>query len=139
MAKHNATALKFYIMQGNAWKLISEQTSGSLSRSRDQIDTTSKDHDGYGTFIGGLRSAEASFDILVDHEPEDGKINYLDLVGFADAEGSGVHKFRIGGDGRRVEFDAMITSIEKNMDMETATSATIALRVSGKPIESEIV
>ncbi|GAB3324561.1 hypothetical protein GCM10027299_21920 [Larkinella ripae] len=140
MAKFNATGLKFYVETTvggtTSYKLISEQVSGSIDRNRETIDTTSKDHDGYSEFIGGLRSGEASFEIIVDYAPASDKVNYLGLVELNDSVGSGVHSFRLQGEGRKVDFDAMITGLTLTADMEDTARCEISLQISGKPVES---
>ena len=115
-------------------KLISEQTSLSISRETKTIDVTTKDNNGDEEFIGGLRSGQAEIEFVCDLATPTGNAGYMLLSGVAAARSIRQYVFKYptaSGPILSISFSALATNFDFSAPMEDKITVKCTLKRSG--------
>lgn len=113
---------------------IGHTTSCSLSITHDLPDATTKDSGGWQEVISGLRSAEVSFDGLIDYSDD---ANANELVDYVINRTQVTVVFGTATSGDVIyTAEGYIASIEQSAEMEAAISYSGTITITGPIVKS---
>lgn len=130
MAVINGTNLLLKaITSGGALAAVGHTTSASLSLSLDMPEATTKESSGFAEYIAGVRSAEISFEGLVDHSDAAGS----DVMsGYLTGRTKIDWSFSTGTSGDEIySGSGFVSSCEITSDMEAPVSYSGTITVTG--------
>lgn len=137
--KVNGSGLRLYLMDGSPTptpKLVTEQLSLSNNRSTNTIDVTSKDNEGYDEFIGGIKSGEITFEMIMDLTVDGTTaVNYATMLTVEDARQVRSYQLKLETPTKILTyaFKALITQFNDSAPMEDKITISVTLKRSGKP------
>lgn len=126
----NGTNLLLKVIQdGGTLATVAHTTSCSISFSNDVSDITTKDSAGYSEIIPAVRSAEISFDGLIDYTDSAGGD---ELAGYLLGRTKVDVSFGTAATGDTVyTAEGYVTSIEITGDAETAVTYSGTIQITG--------
>jgi len=129
-----------------AVKKIAEEVEVTLSLSKDIPETSSKDGNGWKTFLAGLKTGTVSCSAFVNYTPDTGFISSEDLFGlYAENYAStskGIRSFTIADTtvgSSTYSFSAIITSMEQPAPLSEGMQFTFNLQITGAVTATAVV
>ena len=129
--------LKF-IADGGTLEALGHSTSCSMTISQDLPEATTKDSSGYQEVISGLRSAEISFDGLIDYTDTSDSLKNVDGIASLITGRNKIHwSFGTAETGDTVfTGEGFIASLEQSAEMESPATYSGTITVTGAITQS---
>lgn len=126
------------IADGGTLEALGHSTSCSMTISHDLPEATTKDSSGYQEVISGLRSAEISFEGLIDYTDAGNSLKNVDgIASLITGRNKIDWSFGTGTSGDTVfTGEGFIASLEQSAEMESAATYSGTITVTGSITQS---
>lgn len=127
-----------FIADGGTAIALGHSTSCSMTISHDLPEATTKDSSGYQEVISGLRSAEISFEGLIDYTDNGNSLQNVDTIATLITGRSKIDwTFGTGTTGDTVfSGEGFISNLEQTAEMESAATYSGTITVTGALTQS---